>query len=55
MDYLNDYNGILTILDNLDGNKDEFDKIETMAIVAKRHIENFNMTLKNRKMFATVL
>ena len=46
MDYLNDYNGILTILDNLDGNKDEFDKIETMAIVAKRHIENFNMTLK---------
>lgn len=46
MDYLNDYNDILTILDNLDSNEEEFDRIETMAIVAKRYIESFNKTLK---------
>lgn len=46
MDYLKDYNAILAILDNLDSNEEEFDRIEEMAIDAKRHIKNFDKTLE---------
>ncbi|PNK71177.1 hypothetical protein A6J84_002365 [Streptococcus sp. FDAARGOS_256] len=46
MDYLKDYNAILAILDTLDSNEEEFDRIEEMAINAKRHIKNFDKTLE---------
>lgn len=46
MDYLKDYNYILTILDTLDSNEEEFDRIEEMAIDAKSHIDNFDKTLE---------
>lgn len=46
MDYLKDYNAILAILDTLDSNEEEFDRIEEMAINAKRHIKNFDKKLE---------
>lgn len=46
MDYLKDYNNILAVLNALDSNEEEFDRVEEMTIVAQRHIENFNKTLE---------